>query len=122
MNLYTAAGLPVAIRRQIADTQVYAKHIISDGEGWRFPTLRQMPRVDASTPHQSSAADLPSRVYQHPMLASTQQHPADDTPIQGVERYPVQAHQVVRTGVITDTATRAKPRTGFPMLCLLAPP
>src|SRR5258708_37302665 len=68
MNLYTAEGLPVAIRRQIDDTQVYAKHIISDGEGWRFPPLRQMQRVDASTPHQISAADLPGRAYQHPIL------------------------------------------------------
>ncbi|HEV8190259.1 MAG TPA: hypothetical protein VGP82_02065 [Ktedonobacterales bacterium] len=70
--------------------------------------LGDMQVVDARSPHEVCATDLPGWVNQHLVLARAKQQVADDAALQGVERDPIQAHQPIGARIVRHPAARAE--------------
>src|SRR5262245_939172 len=114
-----AEGLALVVSGKIDNSQINTQHTaVWPRRFWRFAALRDMQVVDTAPPHQISSTNFPPRIDQHLMLASTQKQPADDAPLQRIERYPVKTHQAVGARVVADAATWPKVRARLAVLRL----
>jgi hypothetical protein len=118
LDLSAAKGFPGAIRCQVDNTEIDTEGINRCLLLRSFFALSDIQVVRAMSPNEISTAYLPLGVNQHIMLTLAQEHLADYTPLQRVERDTIKAHKAIGTSIIADRATWPKLWARFTFLAL----
>ena len=116
MDFYSTEGLTCAIGCQLNHAKINTKGLIRLSQVRSLFALGDIQIVDATSPHEISATNLPRRVNQHLMLTRAQDQSAHDTPLQGIEGHPIKTQQAIGTSVIAERTALTKLRTRLALL------
>jgi hypothetical protein len=117
MDFYSTEGLTCAIGCQLNHAKINTKGLIRLNHLFKgIFALGDIQIVDATSPHEISATNLPRRVNQHLMLTRAQDQSAHDTPLQGIEGHPIKTQQAIGTSVIAERTALTKLRTRLALL------
>ena len=118
LDLCPTKGLPLTISSQVDDAKINAEGITRFRLFWCILALSDIQVVDTTSPNQVSTADLPGTIYQHIVLASPQDHGADNTTLHRIEGNTIKAHQAKGTSIIANRATWPELWASFTFLSL----